>query len=142
MMAVVGSNAAVNATVVAPAFHARIVTLALTALGHQWWGEEGSRSSLECPEMSVGDVASRVREILPAVMRIPEHLSRELIGGSLEEWMVSSMWSAQLRIFSQMPLFEVRRGRSLSGRYLRHVWGIGTSTMAYDTHAILERRFQ
>ena len=138
----VGSSPAVNATVVAPALHARIVTLALTALGHQWWGEEMSGPSLECPEMSVRDVASRVGELLPAVMRIPEHLSSELLGGSLEEWMVATMRSAQLRIFSQTPLFDLRGVRSLSGGYLRHVWGMATSTRACDTHESLERRFQ
>jgi hypothetical protein len=138
----IGSSAVVNATVVAPALYARIVTLALTALGHQWWGEEARGFALECPEMPVGDIASRVGELLPVVMRIPEHLSSELLGGSLEGWMMSTMRSAQLRIFSQTPLFELKGGPSRSGGYLRHVWSTATSTMACDTHESLERRFQ
>lgn len=136
----VGVNPAVNAAVVAPVLYARIVTLALTTLGHQWWGEERSTSALECPETTIRDVASRIGDLLSTVMKIPEHLSNGLIGESLEEWMVSTMPSAQLRIFSQVPLFEVRPGRSRASGSLRHVWGIAASTRPCDTHESLERR--
>lgn len=134
-----GVDDAVTARLIAPALRDRIVTLALTELGHTWWREGMSSGALEFPELSVEELASRVEGALRAAVRIPESQRDALIGGSLERWMVSNLERAQLRLFARTPLFEWRAGRLGGSRYLRHVWSVGIPTSACDRRESLER---
>jgi hypothetical protein len=133
------TNRVVTSHVVAPVLHARIVALALTELGHQWWGDDAYRDRVTYPELSMGELAERVGASLSTVVRIPERLSQVVLGDSLEGWMVSKMQNIQLRVFSQTPLLAVNAGRSRSTASVRHVWGSDEATSACDRHGSQER---
>lgn len=134
-----GNHPRVSEHVVGPSLRARIVALALTELGHQWWGERAASTGRELRELSILELAHRVNEVLPEVMEISEQLRDQLIGEPLAKWMHSRMQGTQLLIFAQTPLL-VRGGQDgLSKGSFQHVWKARDFTSVGDKFGSLAR---
>jgi hypothetical protein len=141
MLGLIGTHRAATDRIVAPTVVSRIVTLTLTELGHQWWGDGTYDPDGVYPELSLGELTARVERVVPTVMKIPQDLVRELLGGSLEEWLVSTFRAAQLRVFSGTQLARWYEGRSGRVSAVRHVWQRPYATSADGRPESLERGF-
>lgn len=141
MLGLLGTHQTATERVVAPTLVSRLVTLTLTELGHQWWGDGTYDPGGVFPELSVGELTARIQPLVPTVIKIPEELFREVIGGSLEEWMVSTFNAAQMRVFSGTQLARWDEGRSGRVSALRHVWRRADATSADGRPESLELGF-
>lgn len=117
-----GNRPHVSECVVGPPLCARIVALALSELGHQWWGEGDAAQGRELRELSILELARRVNDALPEVVGISQQLRDHLIGQPLAEWMHERMLETQLLIFAQTPLLVRAGGDPLSKGSFHHVW--------------------
>lgn len=122
LMSLSGENSAFAARVIAPALCTRVVALALTVLGHRWWGEARSPYPMEFPELPLRELSQKVAPALSEVVQIPERSRVEIIGSSLERWMALHLRSTQLRVFARTPLLEWRAGRTDQLGVVRHLW--------------------
>jgi hypothetical protein len=140
VMSLIGAQRSVAERVIAPPLFSRIVALALTELGHQWWGDSDHYRVGEYEELPARELTERVERVLPMVVRVSDEMRNELLGGSLMEWMISKMPGMQLRMFSQTPLLNWREGRSLGTGSFRHVWSVDDRINGCDRPEILEPR--
>jgi hypothetical protein len=140
VMGMIGKRAAVDARVIAPVFHGRLVALALTELGHQWWGDAEPSLYPEYPELSVGELARRLEPLLQGVLRIPELVRHQICGDSIEEWIRCQLRAAPLRVSSQTSLIEYREGRAGNVGSFRHRWSAADSMIVCDRSESLEQR--
>jgi hypothetical protein len=125
--------------VVGPPLRARIVALALSELGHQWWGEGVAPQSRELQELSILELARRVNDVLPKVVEISQQLRDQLIGQPLAEWMHAQMQEIQLLMFAQTPLLVRAGGEALSKGSFHHVWRARDVTSVGDKFGSLAR---
>ena len=138
-LGLIGTRQAATEQVVAPTVISRLVTLALTELGHQWWGDDTAEPRVVCPELSVRELTARMERIIPSVIRVPEPILYEVLGGSLEKWLESKFRTAQSRIFSRTELVRWREDRAGGVSAFQHVWGLREPTSVGDRRESQER---
>jgi hypothetical protein len=135
----VGNQPRVSERVVGSVLRARIVAIALSELGHQWWGEPAAPTGGELRDLSILELARRVLEVLPEVVGISEQLRDQLIGESLAKWMHARLQETQLLVFDQTPLLVRRGGYALSQGSFQHIWKARDLTSAGDKFGSLAR---
>lgn len=140
VMRLMESRRAIRDRIIGPPLFARIVTLALTELGHQWWGEPVNDCVRRYEEIEARELADRIEPILAMVFRVSPDVQNDLIGESLVKWIALQVRETQLRIFSQTPLVRWQKGRSIESSSFRHIWGAEDPLIGCDIPASLEQR--
>ena len=129
----VSQNGRAREELVGAMVRARIVEIALSALGHQWWGsseryDRGLHSSISGQE-----IAQVVQERLPSVD------VSEILGESLESWIERELCSCHSRLFHHVPI--IVQNKQARGSYFTHAWTL-SSYPDCDRPETLETRSQ